>query len=103
MSARSMPGLTYRLAVAGRVALAAFGGYGVAALSAALFALALPMPRSEAVSTGTLASFAIMAGAVVWVFSARTLGRAASVLGLIAALLAAGLWLAGGFSPAVVP
>ena len=103
MSARPMPGLTDRLSVAGRVALAAFGGYGVTALSTALFALALPLPRSEAVSTGTLASFAIMAGAVVWVFSARTLRRAALVLGVIAALLAAGLWLAGAFSPTVVP
>ena len=35
MSVRSMPGLTYRLAVAGRVVLAAVGGYGVAALLAA--------------------------------------------------------------------
>ncbi|MCJ2091711.1 iron transporter [Methylobacterium sp. J-072] len=102
MSVRPLPGFTYRLAVAGRVVLAAFGGYGVAALSAMLLALALPMSRSEAVSAGTLASFAIMAGAVVWVFSARTLGRAALVLGLIAALLAAGLWLAGAFSPTVV-
>ncbi|MDF2600892.1 MAG: putative iron uptake protein [Methylobacterium brachiatum] len=101
MSARSMPGLTYRLAVAGRVVLAAVGGYGVAALSAALLALILPMARSEAVSTGTLASFAIMAGAVVWVFAARNLVRAALVLGSIAALLAGGLWLAGAFSPAV--
>jgi len=98
-----MSGLSHRLAVAGRVVLAAFGGYGVAALSAMLLALALPMPRSEAVSTGTLASFAIMAGAVVWVFAARSLGRAALVLGLVAASLAAGLWLAGAFSAANAP
>ncbi|TXN02906.1 iron transporter [Methylobacterium sp. WL64] len=103
MSARSMPGLIDRLAVAGRVVLAAFGGYGVAALSAALLALILPMPRSEAVSTGTLVSFAVMAGAVIWVFAARTLGRAALFLGLIAASLAGGLWLAGAFTGAVAP
>lgn len=103
MSARSMPGLTYRLAVAGRVVLAAIGGYGVAALSAALLALVLPMPRSESVSTGTLVSFAIMAAAVVWVFAARSLGRAALVLGLVAAPLAAGLWLAGAFTGTTAP
>ncbi|MCJ2060728.1 iron transporter [Methylobacterium sp. J-048] len=103
MSARSMPGLTYRLAVAGRVVLASVGGYGVAALSAALLALILPMPRSEAVSTGTLASFAIMAGAVIWVFAARTLLHAALVLGLIAVLLGTGLWLAGAFTTAMAP
>lgn len=103
MSARSMPGLTYRLAVAGRVVLAAIGGYGIAALSAALLALVLPMPRSESVSTGTLVSFAIMAAAVVWVFAARSLGRAALVLGLVAASLAAGLWLAGAFTGATAP
>ena len=103
MSARPVPGLSYRLAVAGRVVLATFGGYGVAALSAALLALALPMPRSEAVSTGTLASFAILAGAVIWVFAARTLARAALVLGLVAAMLAGALWLAGAFTAAVAP
>lgn len=102
MSARSISGLTDRLAVAGRVVLAAAGGYGVAALSTALLALILPMARSEAVATGTLASFAIMAGAVIWVFAAPNLGRAALVLGALAALLAACLWLAGAFS-AVAP
>ena len=103
MSARPMTGLTDRLAVAGRVALAALGGYGVAALSATLMALVLPIARSEAVSTGTLASFAIMAGAVVWVFAARTLARAALFLGLVAALLTASLWLAGAFTTMVAP
>lgn len=95
-----MPDLTCRLAVAGRVALAAFGGYAVAALSAALMALVLPFSRAEAVSTGTLASFAILAAVVIWVFAARTLARAALSLGLLAALLAGALWLAGAFTTA---
>ena len=87
-----------RLAIAGRVVLAAFGGYAVAALSAALFALILPVQRSEAVSTGILVSFAILAAAVIWVFAARTLGHAMLGLGSVAALLAGALWLAGGFA-----
>lgn len=98
MSGRTGIGPAYRLAVAGRVALAAFGGYAVAALATALLAVVLPLSRSEAVSAGTLASFAVMAGAVVWVFAARTLLRAAVPLAAVAAVLAGALWLAGGFA-----
>lgn len=98
MSARAMPTLADRVAVAGRVLLAVFGGYAVAALATALLALILPGSRAEAVSAGTLASFAIMAGAVIWVFAARTLGRAAVILGLTALLLIGALWLAGAFA-----
>ena len=96
MSGRSAIGPAYRVAVAGRVALAVFGGYAVAALATALLALVLPLSPSEAVSAGTLASFAVMAGAIVWVFAARTLWRAALPLAVIAAVLAGALWLAGG-------
>jgi hypothetical protein len=102
MSARAGPGSADRLAVAARVLLAAFGGYGLAALATALLALILPGSRAEAVSAATLPSFAIMAAAVIWVFAARTVGRAASVLGFAAALLAAGLWLAGAFAGGAV-
>jgi hypothetical protein len=90
-----------RSAVAGRVVLAAVGGYAVASLATALGSVALPLPRAEAVSAATLASFAVMAAAVVFVFAARSLGRAALGLGGVAVLLAVGLWLAGGFSPPV--
>lgn len=94
-------GKGWRFAVAGRVALAVFGGYGVAALATALGSVALPLPRAEAVSAATQASFAVMAGAVVFVFAAPSLLRAALGLSGVAAFLAGGLWLAGGFSPAV--
>ena len=87
-------GWRYRSAVLGRVLLAAFGGYGVAALATAFLSLTLPMVRSEAVATATLLSFAILAGAVIWVFAARTLARAALGLAVPGALLAGGLWLA---------
>lgn len=97
MSAHAVPTLADRLAVAGRVLLAAFGGYAVAALASAWLALILPGPRAEAVSAATLASFSIMAAAVIWVFAARTIARATLVLGAAALLLNVALWLAGGF------
>lgn len=80
----------YRAAVAGRVLLAAFGGYGVAALSTAFLSLVLPLARSEAVAAATLASFSVMVGAVVVVFAARSLTLAVLRIG------AAGLVLGGG-------
>jgi hypothetical protein len=101
MSARTKPLLAERLAVAGRVLLAALGGYAVAALATALLALILPIPRAEAVSAATLVSFAIMAAAVLWVFAARTLARAALGLGLTASGLAVALWSAGAFASGV--
>nr|WP_232464703.1 PepSY-associated TM helix domain-containing protein [Bordetella genomosp. 8] len=54
-----------------RIVLAIGGGYALAAL-ASVAALALPISRPQAVLTGMLASFAIYAGAVVWVFAAYT-------------------------------
>ena len=92
-------GWRYRAAVAGRVLLAAFGGYAVAALATAFLSLTLPMVRSEAVATATLLSFAILAGAVIWVFAARTLTRAAIGLALPLALLGLGLWVALTLNP----
>ena len=84
----------HRGAVAARVVLAVAGGYAVAAAATAFLSLTLPLVRSEAVAAATLASFAIMAGAVIWVFSARSLGRAALGLAVPGLLLAAGLWIA---------
>lgn len=82
-------GVRYRLGVASRAVAAIAGGYGVAALSAALLALCLPplfgTSRSEAAMTGTLASFLVFAVAVMWVFAARTALRAWSGLAIAAA------------------
>ena len=91
-AARRSP--AYRAAVAGRVVLATLGGYAVAALSTALFSLVLPLPRSEAVSAATLASFAVMVAAVIVVFAARSLGVAALRIGGAALLLGGGVWIA---------
>lgn len=93
------PTLSDRAAVAGRVVLAAGGGYGVAGLATALLSLILPMPRAEAVTTATLASFAIMVGIVVVVFAARSLGRAAAIVGGIACLLGVALVAVIGLFP----
>jgi hypothetical protein len=68
----SSEGLRYRLAVAVRAVAAIAGGYALAALSAAALSVTLPLSRSEASLTGTLASFVVHACAVMWVFAART-------------------------------
>lgn len=93
------PTLSDRAAVAGRVVLATGGGYEVAALATALLSLILPMPRAEAVTTATLASFAIMVGIVVVVFAARSLWRAAAIVGGVALVLGVALFTVTGFSP----
>jgi hypothetical protein len=84
-------GVRYRLGVASRAVAAIAGGYGVAALSAAVLALCLPaafdMARSEATLTGTLASFLVFVAAVMWVFAARTAVRAWTGLAVAAAPL----------------
>lgn len=81
-----------------RIVAAVFGGYALAAL-ASVAVLALPMSKTQAVITGMLASFAIYAGAVVWVFAVRSAGRAWAGLLIAAAplLLAAwSVWTRGG-------
>ncbi|WP_434057714.1 DUF3649 domain-containing protein [Acidovorax cavernicola] len=95
-------GVRYRMGVASRAVAAIAGGYGVAALSAAVLALGLPalfdMARSEAALTGTLASFLVYAVAVMWVFAARSAWRAWIGLAIAAALqgLLLLLWTQGG-------
>ncbi|WP_422084328.1 DUF3649 domain-containing protein [Variovorax sp.] len=85
--------LRYRLGVAARAIAAILGGYGVAALSSIVLALCLPfffgMARSEATMIGLLASFAVFALAVMWVFAARTALRAWSGLAIAAGSLGA--------------
>ncbi|WP_295984787.1 DUF3649 domain-containing protein [uncultured Variovorax sp.] len=89
--------MSHRLGVASRAVAAIAGGYVVAALSSVVLAICLPavfgMARSEATMTGLLASFAVFALAVMWVFAARTARRA--WLGLVAAAAVLGLlaWL----------
>ncbi len=84
-----------RLGVALRAVVAVFGGYALAAAATAALALWLPMARSDAVLTGTLLSFLIYTGAVLWAFSTRSVARAWVGI-LVPAALCAGLaWLGG--------
>lgn len=81
-----------------RIVAAIFGGYGLAALSS-IAVLALPVAPAQAVIGGVLASFAVYAGAVVWVFAVRSAPRAWVGLAVAAAALAipAGLvWTGAG-------
>ena len=84
-------GVRPRIGVALRAVAAIAGGYGVAALSAAVLALCLPaafgVARSEAAMAGTLSSFLVFAVAAMWVFAARTAWRAWAGLAVAAALL----------------
>lgn len=75
-----------------RILAALFGGYVLAAL-ASVAAIALPIARSEAVTTGMLASFAIYACAVLWVFAVRSARHAWGGLLLAAAPLAIIAWI----------
>ena len=86
--------------VAGRIVLAAGGGYGIASLSTALLPLTLSLSRSEAVATATLISFALMAGIVVLVFATRSLLQVIVTLAATALALGSTLWLVmRGFAP----
>lgn len=72
-----------------RILAALLGGYALAAL-ASVAVLALPISKPQAVLTGMLASFAIYAGAVIWVFAVRSAGCAwAGLLVAAAPLLVA--------------
>jgi len=89
-------GWRYRAGVGARALAAIAGGYALAALATAVLALYLPMARHDAVTTATLLSFAIYAGAAVWVFAVRSAWRAWAGLALPAALLSAMLVLGRG-------
>ena len=74
-----------------RIVAALFGGYALAAL-ASVAVLALPISKPQAVLTGMLASFAIYAGAVIWVFAVRSALKAWVGLIIVAAPLLLAAW-----------
>ena len=89
------PARRSRAALLSRIVAALFGGYALAALTS-VAALALPMGTVEAVLAGMQASFLVYAGAVIWVFAARSalrawLGLAAVALPLLA--MACKVWM----------
>jgi len=58
-----------------RIVAALFGGYALGALTS-VAALVLPVSLSQSVLTGMMLGLLVYAGAVIWVFSARSAGRA---------------------------
>jgi hypothetical protein len=74
-----------------RIVAALFGGYALAAL-ASVAVLALPISKPQAVLTGMLASFAIYAAAVIWVFAVRSALKAWVGLIIVAAPLLLAAW-----------
>lgn len=82
----------HRALVLARVVLAAVGGYLLASLAVIVLASLLSefaVPRAGALLTATLWSFVFYAGAVLYVFAARSVRRAALVLAGAGAALAA--------------
>ena len=92
---RARRGWRYRANIAGRSMAAALGGYVVAALFAAASARLLPLPKVEAVLSGTMLAFLIVPAVAIWAFLARSLVRAWGGILIVAAMLAAAAWLAG--------
>ncbi|MGE0798964.1 MAG: DUF3649 domain-containing protein [Lautropia sp.] len=78
-------------ALLSRIVAALLGGYALAAL-ASVAALALPLTKPQAVLTGMQASFLIYAAAVIWVFAARSAGRAWAGLAIVAVPLMLAAW-----------
>ncbi|MDF4025979.1 DUF3649 domain-containing protein [Luteibacter sp. PPL201] len=70
------------LSLLSRVFVALVGGYATAAAYAAAMARWLPMDRTDAVTTGMIASFAIYAAIAVMAFAVRSAARAWIWLGV---------------------
>jgi hypothetical protein len=84
------------MAVTSRSLAAIVGGYACAAAFAAVLAVALPLPRSEAVLWGTMLSFLVWSLAAIWAFAARSASRAWLGILLPAAAFGAVVQLAPG-------
>lgn len=81
-----------RTAIAARAVAGLGGGYALAACFSTTVALLVRTPREEAAFLGAVPSFLLLAGAVIWAFSARTVTRAWLGIGLPALVLAALTW-----------
>lgn len=70
------------------ICAALIGGYALAAASGIFLGGVLPDSRGPAALTGTMASFAVYAAAVIWVFAMRRPARAWASLILASMVLA---------------
>ena len=86
----------YRGGVTARAVAAIGGGYVLAALGGALIALALPLPRADAVTIATLLAFVIYPCVILWVFATRSALHACVGVAVMCAKLWMILWLVGG-------
>lgn len=77
----------YRLGVFSRVVAAVCGGYAVAALTATLLALVLPMDRLDAAITGSLTAVILLPFVAISCFWVRSAARAWAMMIGISALL----------------
>jgi hypothetical protein len=68
--------------VASRIGAAALGGYAFTYAATACLTVLLPFPKTEAILTVAMLSFALYTGAILWAFGASTPARA--WLGLLA-------------------
>ena len=78
--------------LASLVAAALVGGYALATAVGIFLGGILPIPRGEAALVGNLLSFAVYAGAVIWVFAVRSAARAWAGLAVAAAPLLLAAW-----------
>lgn len=83
----------YRWAVVSRTLAAVFGGYALAAATAASLAIWLPMARVEAVVTASMLGFVAYVVGVLWVFAASNAWRAWRGIMAPTLLLAGMFWL----------
>ncbi|WP_217494451.1 DUF3649 domain-containing protein [Nibricoccus aquaticus] len=85
---------TSRWAIASRALAAVLGGYALAAGVNVALALALKNsgPREDVILLATMPAFLVWAGAVVWVFAARTAWRAWAGVAIPSAVIAAAVW-----------
>ncbi|SDS80704.1 hypothetical protein SAMN05216198_2834 [Halopseudomonas litoralis] len=88
----------YRLVILSRTLLAIGGGYLFTALSTASLALALPLPRPQAVLAATQLSFALYCAVIIWAFAAASVRRAWLVTAGLCAVPATYLLLNGAWS-----
>lgn len=82
----------YRGDVAARTVAAIGGGYVLTSIAIALLALALPLPRADAVTIATLLSFMVYTCVILWVFATASALRAWTGVVGASAVLGAVLW-----------
>ncbi|OVZ55345.1 hypothetical protein CDO44_24325 [Pigmentiphaga sp. NML080357] len=70
----------YRASIALRGAVAIAGGYALAVAVGKLAALALPLPRVDAVLAATMLAFVVYAWVALWAFRCASLARLSGVV-----------------------